>query len=572
MKLETHGTNSDNRDVYAVAGLIALVLIVFLRSYKFDFINFDDGFYVFENPQVLDGLNWDSFKWAFTTFHAGNWHPLTWLSLQLDVQLYGAVPGVHHAINVLIHAINAGLAFYVFERMTGRYWESLAVAALFAVHPGHVESIAWISERKDLLCLLFWLLTMLAYIAWSRRGAKLGSWRYVLVILLFALSLMAKPMGVTLPFVLILLDIWPLRRIDRIRSGEIIRLFVEKLPLFALAAASSFVTVMAQRSAEAVGSLDQFPIAARAGNAAVAYAKYLVMAVWPANLAIWYPYDNNIAVWRVAVSIVLIVVTITVAVWQLPKRRYMFVGVLWFVGTLVPVIGIVQVGGQAMADRYTYIPYFGLFIIVVFCIAEIAGRFDLEKAAIIFAAVVVAILSAVSFVQTGLWQDSETLYKHSLAATSGSYVIAQNLCADLINQKRNDEAEQYCRQSLEIKPDYSPALNALGVILSSRRDFVGAETMFKKAVESSPTTIAGYTNLANVQFQAGNGGDAETTLKRALSLGESDASADVYNMLATIYFLSGRESEAINALENAVRIRPAFTAAADTLRKLRPGK
>lgn len=518
-----------NRDVIALIVLAAMVLFIYLQTGSFKFINFDDGFYVYENPMVMSGLNWASVKWAMTAFYAGNWHPLTWLSLQLDVQIWGPVPGTHHVVNVIFHLMSAVLAFFAFERLTGKFWESLAVAALFAVHPAHVESVAWISERKDVLSAVFWFASIWCYARWGRGEAKPWTRYYVAALVFFAIGLTAKPMVITLPFVLILCDIWPLGRSGEGKPADYLRLAVEKAPFFALSIASAVVTVMAQRTAEAVQSLGQLPIGLRVENAAISYAKYVLMAFWPAKLAVWYPYDKDPGIAAIGGAAVFLICVTGVCIWQFSKRKYLLVGWLWFVGTLVPVIGLVQVGSQSMADRYTYIPYFGLFIMIVFGAVNLFEYIGLDRRMMLAAGmVVVAVLAALAMIQTRYWADNETLYTRTLAVTKDNFLISQNLGAHLITAGRYDEAEVNCQASLAAAPGYYPAINGLGMIQFGRKNFYLAETEFSRAIESDPLIVGTYSNLALAQLAQGRTLDAETTLQKASTVVDPHTATDAF--------------------------------------------
>lgn len=365
--------------------LVMAILAVYLQVRNHDFINFDDDLYVTINPHVQAGLTLDSITWAFTSTRASNWHPLTWLSHMLDCQIYGMNPGQHHLTNVLFHILNTLLLFFVFMRMTKDLWQSGFVAALFALHPLHVESVVWLAERKDVLSTFFWMLTLWSYVRYVERS---GLNRYLPVLFFFILGLMAKPMLVTLPFVLLLLDYWPLKRF-RLGSSEdgqdcrperfYLGFIWEKIPLFLLSAGSSVITYMVQKSSGAVSTLAVIPVHVRIANAIVSYVSYIGKMIWPHNLTILYPYLKSIIYWQV-VGAGLLLAVITVVVFRMMKTKpYVAVGWFWFLGTLVPVIGLVQVGLQAMADRYTYVPLIGLFIMVAWGVPDILGKWRYKK-------------------------------------------------------------------------------------------------------------------------------------------------------------------------------------------------
>ena len=507
------------RDVAIVGVIAAFVLAIYGQASNFGFINFDDNFYVYENQKILAGLTADTIKCSFTEFYAGNWHPLTWLSLAADVQVFGPNPGTHHAVNVVLHLVASILAYFAFRRITGQDWPSAFLALLFAVHPAHVESVAWIAERKDVLSAIFWLAAMWSYAAWVKGGAAKWSRLYVLTLTLFALGLMSKPILVTLPAVLLLIDLWPLGRMNGETKNPFSTLLIEKIPFFALSLVSCIVTFAAQRSADAVQSFESFPIATRVENAVVSYAKYVSTAFVPVRLGVWYPYSANISLAELALSIIIVTVITAVAIMQRKVRGYLLVGWLWFIGTLVPVIGLVQVGGQAYADRYTYIPYFGLFIMIAFAAAEMAQRSKVAGRVIFGVGLTMVVaFTWISYIQAGYWRSSETLFVRTLEVTDGNYVIAQNLCAALADQNRAEEAESYCQQALTMRPGYFPALNAIGFIRYSKFDYIGAEGAFRQAISSRPDIAEGYYNLAIVLESQGSEGDAVAAYEKALGL------------------------------------------------------
>ena len=417
-------------------------MAAWLPALRNGFINLDDPYYVTANPQVLPGITRAGLAWAMTANVASNWHPLTLLSHMLDCQLYGLHPTGHHATSLLLHLANVLLLFAVLRGMTGAAGRSAAVAALFAVHPLHVESVAWVAERKDVLSALFWILAMGAWARYA-RAPSLG--RYLLVFLLMALGLTAKPMVVTLPFALLLLDVWPL---DRLGLGWK-RLAVEKLPLLALSAASSLITLRYQETS--LVPLGVVPWRLRAANALVSYAAYLGKLFLPRHLAVFYPIQPAIPAWEVAGAAVLLIAITVLAIWRARREPWLLVGWLWFLGTLVPVIGLVQVGRQAMADRYTYIPSIGLFLAVVWSLAEL-GR--AHRAALATAAgIVILALAATTRVQIGYWSDGATLFRHALAATDdGNYLAHIGLGKALMGEKDWDGAAAQFRAVLARYP------------------------------------------------------------------------------------------------------------------------
>lgn len=546
-----------NRDLLVVAGLAALVFAIYAQTTGFQYINLDDNYYVYENPVVLSGLNWDTVRWAFTSFHAGNWHPVTWISLALDVQLFGAAPGMHHVVNVILHFVNSVLAFVVFRRMTGAFWASAVIAALFAVHPMHVESVAWIVERKDLLSTTFWLLAMWFYIRWTEDGAVQWNLLYFASLGMFVVGLMSKPMVITLPFVLLLCDVWPLERTRDGGRKRYVGLVVEKIPFFVLSLFSAFVTMAAQRAVSAVESLAGLPLDVRIQNALLSYAKYLVSAFYPARLAVWYPYEKDLNFAEVVGAAILLISITAMCVWQFSRRQYLLVGWLWFIGTLVPVVGIVQVGSQSMADRYTYIPYFGLFVMVVFGAEELYASFKLDRRVIaLVAACMIAALTLLAYFQTSYWRSNETLYAHSLSVTSNNFLIEHNYCHALMQQNRLDEAEPLCRESLEHRPNYYEALNTLGIISFKRRDYAAAEASFKLAINSARSDPLTYSNLALAQILQGKPADGEVNLQKAVAFSGDGMSPLVFiSPLTTLVDEYLKQGNFEKAAENLKRLR-----------------
>jgi tetratricopeptide (TPR) repeat protein len=572
-----------NRELIVFTVLSVLVLGIYWQTTQFGFINLDDNLYVYDNPAVMSGLNRDTIRWAFNAFFSANWHPLTWLSHMTDVQIFGGNAGAHHAVNIVFHLINSILSFVVFRKLTGCFWKSAIVAALFAVHPAHVESVAWVSERKDVLSTLFWLLTMFAYIRFAETRfpdskfhipddeneeaaentepanevQKFAIWNlesgtkfYLLTIILFALGLMAKPMLVTLPFVLLLMDFWSLERLKNLR--DLPRLLIEKIPLFVLSAASAYITFLAQRSVGAVESLEILPLGTRFLNAITAYAKYVVMLFYPADLAVWYPYNREFPAWQIGGAAVLLIGVTAFCLWQIRERKYLLMGWLWFLGTLVPVIGIVQVGSQSLADRYTYIPYFGLFIMLAWGVGDLLKN---KKAFFAFFMIAVAAFSILSFRQASFWKGNETLYRRALAVTKNNFLISHNLCYTLTLQDRLDEAEPLCRAALDIKPDYYEAYNTLGILQIKRGQYAEAEQSFKTVLENAPNFTLAYANLSVAQSLQKKTEEAEANLEKAVRLNDGKVSNEVWiNALNNLAQAFNEQGKFEKAAENLTRI------------------
>jgi Flp pilus assembly protein TadD len=552
--------NKDDNGHLVITALLGACFLIYGQVWWFEFINLDDNLYIYDNPFVRPGLNWTSVVWAFTTFHSANWHPLTWLSHMLDASIFGPRAGGHHFVNVLFHAANSVLAFYVFRKLTGDIWKAGLVALLFVVHPTHVESVAWVSERKDVLSTFFWLLTMLAYVRYVRAlgdsslTKRLISPAFGLVVLFFVLSLLSKPMGVTLPFVLLLCDYWPLERLKRVK--ELVPLVLEKLPLFALSAASAVITIQAQASWGAIQSTDGLPIDVRVLNAIVSYAKYVGMLVYPADLGVGYPYVIPLPWWQVAVSILLLVAVTAVCLWQRQKRKYLIFGWLWFLGTLVPVIGLVQVGEQALADRYTYVPYFGLFVMVVWGLAEIVERFRPKPLTTAIAvAIPILIFTVVAIRQASHWTNDIALYSHTLGIGQGNFITMHNYCAALINLNRLAEAETQCNRAIASRPQFVDSHLLLGVVQVKTGRTEEAIRTFNRALEIKPNDVTALHNLAVALTIAGRTDDAAATLDTIRKTSRQNL-ATPYANLAGAFASQKRFDRADECLRIALEFEP----------------
>jgi tetratricopeptide (TPR) repeat protein len=488
--------------------LLSLALVVLVgAAYRpvagNGFVDYDDPAYVTDNPHVRSGLTFETVAWAFRTGAQSNWHPLTWLSHALDCEVFGLAPSGHHLVSVGLHALNAVLLLLALHLMTGALWRSAMVAALFALHPLHVESVAWAAERKDVLSTLFWMLTLLAY---ARHVARPTTATRVLVPVLFALGLMAKPMLVTLPFVLLLLDFWPLRRWGGgTRWIPPFRLVSEKLPLFALAAVSSAVTFVVQQRGGAVTALDVLPFWARLTNAVVAYVTYLARTFWPAGLGVLYPLSASLPAWKVAGACA-VLAAITAAVLAVARRApYLFTGWLWYVGTLVPVIGVVQVGMQSSADRYTYVPLVGVFVMLAWGAPDLLGAWRYGRPALGSAAALAVLgASILTWRQVGYWRDSVTLFEHTLAVTADNYIVQNNLGGALTREGRLDEAITHLEEARRIRPDHAPALSNLGVALQGKGRIGEAIVLYREALKVNPSHVEAWLNLGNALGKTGD--------------------------------------------------------------------
>ena len=552
-------------------GLALLTAAAFGRSVGHDFSNYDDGDYVFENAHVQHGLNAADLAWAFTSTHAANWHPLTWLSLQLDNQLFGMRPGGYHLTNVLLHVANVVLLFLALLRLTGAAWRSAMAAALFAVHPLHVESVAWISERKDVLSTLFWMLTLLAYAGYAERP---GVGRYLLVLLPFALGLMAKPMLVTLPCVLLLLDWWPLRRLqapspptpllpgggegpggEGLSPRALAWGLLEKLPLFALTALSCGITVVAQRGAMVPGAA--LPFRFRVYNAALAYVGYLGKTLWPTDLACFYPYPRAWHTLPVLAAGLLLLAVTAGAVLLARRRPYLLTGWLWYLGTLVPVVGLVQVGVQAMADRYTYVPLVGLSVAAAWGLGDfLARRPQWRGIVLVGAAALLAACVALTWRQALTWRDSVTLWEQAVAATSNNCTAHYNLGCHYLSRGQLDEAAGEFERALAIRPRHAGARTNLGLVCQRRGQLDAAIAHYRRVLTDWPEYAMAHHNLGAAYEERGRLDEAAHHLAEAARL--SDDPWGPRSSLGRVLLLRGQTAEAADHLRRAVALRPDY--------------
>ena len=495
--------------------LILTTFAVFYQVRSFKFVNYDDPVYVYENPNIQTGITLGAIKWAFTSGYACNWHPLTWLSHMLDWQLFGPNPAGHHLTNLVFHIANTLLLFTVLRLMTDALWPSAFVAVLFALHPLHVESVAWVAERKDVLSTFFWLLTMWAYIRFVCRPKVAG---YLLIVVFFALGLMSKPMLITLPFVLLLLDYWPLDRLNpkRPKAG----LLIEKIPLFAMVLASCVVTFIAQREGGAMPTTEVRDFPVRLANAFISYLQYIIKMIWPARLAMFYPYPGRSVSILYAIISAVFLLAITIFILRFAKgRRYLVTGWFWYLGTLVPVIGLIQVGDQAMADRYSYITLTGLFIIIAWGLPELLGKWPHRKVVLWTSSLAVLFLLAVcTHLQQRYWKDSITLCEHALKVTDNNYQAHFCMTDMLLEQGRIEEAIRHNIEAIRIKPDYTDAISNLGIALRKAGRIDEAIDCYKRAIEIDPGFAAAYTNLGYALAAKGKVDEAISVYNRALKI------------------------------------------------------
>ena len=523
--------------------LATMTFAVFGQELTHEFVNFDDDSYVYDNPVVAGGLTLKGIAWAFS-FHAFNWHPLTWLSHMLDCQLYGLHPAGHHLTNVLLHTATVIALFLVLRTMTGALWRSAFVAAVFAIHPLRVESVAWVAERKDVLSGLFFMLTVGAYVLYAHR--PWSWWRYGLVVVLFGLGLMSKPMLVTLPLVLLLLDYWPLQRKEP--AG---RLMLEKLPLLALSAASCVVTILAQH--EIVHSSGSFSLLNRMGNALETSMVYLRQMVYPARLAVHYPFPQSLSMQRAALAGILLAGLSAIAWKERRTRPWLLTGWLWYLVMLLPVIGVIQVGRQAHADRYTYLPQIGIYVAITWLVAE--WRINRVAGGGLMIAVLAALMVC-AWKQNAYWKDSETLWTHTLVCNAEDDVAHWNLGKIIMLQnERTDEAIAHFEQALKIDPNYYPAYNTLGSVLMHIGRWDEAISRLQEAVQLDPGEEEPRFNLGVALLQQGKVDEAIAQLKKVLEI--NPASVQGHVTLSAILLRKGRADEAIAHYQQALKLDPA---------------
>jgi len=544
------------KPIYVSLTLAALTLIVYFQVHDFEFVNFDDRETIVGNTHIQNGLTLAGLAWAFTTAYAANWFPVTWISHMIDFQLFGLDSGWQHLTNVMIHVASVLLLFALMRRMTGRLWESAFVSFVFALHPLHVESVAWVSERKDVLSAFFWILTTWLYLDYVDRP---NLRRYLLALAAFCLGLMSKQMLVTLPFVLLLLDYWPLKRA---KTTLISRLAIEKVPYLILSVAASLIVFKVQRSAGAVLSVDSIPLATRAGNALISYVAYLGTFFWPSGLAAFYPYPPSLPAWQIAGSGLILIVISALAI----RRPYLAVGWLWYLGTLVPVIGLVQVGEQARADRYTYIPTIGISIMLAWGVAEIMERWPRARFTLGVVAISICLgWLAVTWTQIQYWRNSVTLFDHAIASTENNFIAHLNLGVVLAEQGQTKEALRHLYASVEEKPDHNDGHDTLGAVLGQMGRTQEAAEQFQQAIRIQPNDSEAHCNLGNVLLAQGRFADASSEFRTALRIFPDFVTAH-FGLGAALLNL-GQTDEAIAQLTETLRLDPNMAAARDALKQ-----
>jgi len=543
-------------------GLAAATLAIYAQVVTFEFVTWDDPTYIYENPHIAQGLTMASVKWAFTSGYASNWHPLTWISHMVDVQLFGLQhPGGHHLVSVLMHVGNVLLLLWLLTRMTGAFWPSALAAALFAFHPLRVESVAWVSERKDVLSGLFFMLTLLTYHGYTQRPTLR---RYLLVFLALALGLMSKPMLVTVPFVLLLLDLWPLRRWE-LPAWPSQRIVLEKLPLLTLVLASCLATASAQQSAAA--ELDGLPLIWRLINSPVAYVLYLFKTIWPTNLAFFYPHpgtilEEELGHWlALAIGAALLLLLVSVLVLcKARKRPDLLVAWLWFLGMLLPVIGLIQVGQQAWADRYAYLPLLGIYLAFSYSLARwLEHRPAVRQTAIPVVVAALLLLLPLSWRQARVWRNSESLYTHALAVTDNNAVAHDNLGNVYLRQGQSGKALEHYQQALRIEPRDAQTFINMGDALQLMGHTEKAIKYYQQSLRIDGNNAQTYSNLGLALNALGQLQEAAWHCREALRLKPDYAEA--YNNLGVVDVSMGNLTNALKHFEMAVRLDPTYTAA-----------
>ena len=530
--------------VYIV--LTVVTLAVFWQVNQFDFVNFDDPVYVTENSHIQSGITLDGFRWAFSTRHASFWHPLTWLSLMFDYQLFGLNAGCFHLTNLILHILSTLLLFWLFNRMTGAIWRSAFVAAFFAFHPLHVESVAWIAERKDVLSAFFWMLTICLYIYYTEKPAIK---RYLLVLFFFVCALLSKPMVVTLPVIMILLDYWPLKRFISKKGNWVLWQLKEKILFFVLSAVFSIIALYAQYKP----SVKDFPLNSRLANAPVSFMNYLEKTFWPHDMAVFYPFSAQIPFWQVLGSSLLIIIISASVIVMVKRLPYLFVGWFWYAVTILPVTGIIQVGDFAMADRYYYLPSIGIGIMLAWGIPLLFKREDISQK-ILFPAgtAFLVILAFLTWQQCVYWKNSIELSKHALRATKNNHVANNILASALFRERKIEESIDYYNEALRINPYYASAYCNRGIAYAALGQHQRAIGNYNKAIQLQPELFLAYYNRGNAYAELGRYQSAIEDFNKAFSL--KPDSIDLYNSRGNAYTALGQHRQALEDFNNAIRI------------------
>ncbi len=568
--INPHSANSSlKKSLIIQMFLILSILIAYRQVPDFGFVNYDDNIYVFENEYVQKGLTKESIRWAFTAKVYGHWNPFVRLSFMADYELFGLNPRGFHLTNIVLHIINALLLYMLLNNLTSSIWRSAIVSSLFALHPLHVESVAWVTERKDLLSTLFFFLTLLAYSFYVKRGKLL---RYLTVISLFIMSLLSKPMLVTLPFVLLLIDYWPLKRFDVKIGGDkgkvILKLLIEKIPFIVLSVIFSIITIFLHKRMDALATSEILPFGLRAANAIVSYMTYIIKMFFPVNLAVFYPHPGNTLTVAEIVTATVLFITLSIFAFTIARRHpYAITGWLWYTGTLFPVIGLLQAGSYAMADRYTYIPLTGLFIMISWGGAEIKERMKVpNKVLIIPVTIIVLLLMYGTWLQTSYWKDTETLFRRSVEVNPDNLMMHRNLALHYSEKGELKKAEMHYLEVLRIKPDYAEGYNNLGGVYAGMADYEKAFAGYTKAIEIDPGYAEAYNNIGAMLVRGGMLREAESMFKKALSLQPDYIEA--YNNMGILLFKKGKINDSARYFKKALQINPEYKEAAGNLEKI----
>jgi tetratricopeptide (TPR) repeat protein len=539
--------------------LTIITVITFGQFRDCDFVNYDDNRYVYDNAHVQQGLSWKSMQWAFSFEYikSGHWTPIIWLSLMLDHEFFGLNPHGYHLTNLFFHILNTILLFLIFHRMTRALWQSAFIAALFAIHPLHVESVAWVTERKDVLSTFFWMLSMGSYVLYTERKTIK---RYLLMTVLFILGLMSKSMLVTLPFVLILLDWWPLGRLHpdlpmKTQWGQMRQMVWEKLPLFIL---SGVFALMAKLIAQYTGNVVSLPLYERLANVFRSYAIYLMKLIWPSDLAVFYPYPEGVVLWQIVGAALVLAVITGLVLWRRKHNPFLIVGWLWYLGTLLPVIGIIQAGSQAYADRYTYIPLTGLFIMIAWAGGSFLKQWRYQKEAFLtLSALSILCLCIITWTQVGYWQNSITLYEHAFKVTDHNYVAYNGMSVAYNDLGNYRQAIENCDQVIEIRPGFADAYYNRGIAYNALGNYKQAIEDCNKAIEINPDYSEAYNNRGVAYNALGNYRQAIEDCNKAIEINPDNAEA--YNNLGVAYGSLGNYRHAVEDFIKVIEIKPGYS-------------
>ncbi len=562
-------TNGRRVSILICIALALVTFIIFWPQKHFEFLSLDDPDYVTSNSYVKEGLTWNGLIWSLTAVHAQNWHPLTWISHMADCQFFGLNPKEAHLVNLFFHAVNTILLFLLLHSLTRAQWRSAVVAGLFALHPLRVESVAWVAERKDVLSAFFFLLTIWTFTRFALEAGsknKRPKLYYGAALFFFCLGLTSKPMLVTLPFILLLLDFWPLKRLSAssiLRPDPKLRaLLLEKIPFFVLSFVVSAITFLAQKEAREATPESNFSM--RIANAIISYARYLGKTIWPTKLSVLYPYPNHWPWVQIFLAAILVVAVTVVAVRTARSWPFLPVGWFWFLGMLVPVIGLVQVGEQSMADRYTYLPSIGIFIIVVWGGIELINRFHIPKIiATVSVSLILVSLAICTRQQLKYWRNSELLFNHAIEVTKDNYPMYVDLGSVLVEQGRIDEATNCFYKAIQINPGYTHAYNSLGTTFVKLGKPAEAENFFEKTLRINPSDAEALNNLGVISARQGDLSGAEKKLKQSVQIRPDYP--DAFNNLGQVVGAQGRQDEAINCYRAVLKIDPYFQGARNNL-------